>query len=67
MIEYKLRFPNILQYKGLHQKVDVLLDYKKVGVIKFVEVGWQYFAKGEKQGGEIFSTISLVKKSLQPD
>lgn len=43
----------------------VKLGGKKVGTIKPVEGGWQYFPLNHKQGGEIYPTIQLVQKSLE--
>jgi len=56
MIEYKNR-------SGL--KINVFLDKKKAGEIKFVKGGCQYFSKGSKTGGEIFATLWEVKKLLE--
>jgi hypothetical protein len=38
---------------------------KRVGTIKPVEGGWQYFPLNHKHGGEIYTTIGLVQKSLE--
>ncbi len=45
--------------------IPVKFDGKKVGTIKPVEGGWQYFPLNHKQGGEIYPTIQLVQKSLE--
>lgn len=42
----------------------VYLDGKKVGEIKEVDRGWQYFPKGQKDGGEVFKNISDCRDSL---
>ncbi len=44
--------------------IPVRLDGKRVGTIKPVEGGWQYFPLHHKQGGSIFNTIDEVQKSL---
>ena len=43
----------------------VFLEGKKVGEIKKVVGGWQYFPKGSKQGGDIFKKISECEDSLK--
>lgn len=45
--------------------IPVRLDGTRVGTIKPVEGGWQYFPLRHKQGGEIFQTITEVQKSLE--
>lgn len=46
----------------------VRLDGKVCGEIRKVEGGYQYFPKGYKNvGGKIFSTVTLVQKSLTDD
>lgn len=43
----------------------VYLDAKRVGSIKKVTGGWQYFPKGAKQlGGEVFPTLRACQNSL---
>jgi len=48
----------------------VVLDGKRVGVIKRIECqdgkfcGWQYFPKGQKEGGEKFKKLSECEESL---
>lgn len=42
----------------------VKLDGKHVGEIRKVKDGYQYYAKGEKKGGELFSRVSEVQNSL---
>ena len=43
----------------------VSLDGKIVGEIRKVPTGYQYFPKGQKTGGEIFTTVTKVQKSLE--
>lgn len=38
---------------------------KRVGTIKPVEGGWQYFPINTKQGGQVFNTFQQVQKSLE--
>jgi hypothetical protein len=45
--------------------IPVRLNGKRVGTIKPVEKGWQYFPLNHKQGGEIFKTIEEVQNSLE--
>ena len=46
--------------------VYVYLDNKHVGNIFEIQgKGWQYFPKGQKEGGEIFASLALCKKSLE--
>jgi hypothetical protein len=45
--------------------VPVRLDGKRVGTIKPVEGGWQYFPLRHKFGGEVFPTLGEVVKSLE--
>jgi hypothetical protein len=45
--------------------ITVFLDKKIAGHIKKVEGGFQYFPKGQKQGGEIMSSVFKVKVSLE--
>lgn len=43
----------------------VQLDGRIIGEIRKVASGqFQYFPKGQKEGGEVFSTVTLVQKSL---
>jgi len=42
----------------------VRLDGKIVGEIRKVKGGFQYFAKGNKNGGLIFSTVTAVQEFL---
>ena len=45
--------------------IPVRFNKKRVGTIKPVEGGWQYFPLNHKIGGEIFKTIPEVQKSLE--
>ena len=47
--------------------IDVKLFGKTVGKILPTRLrdGWQYFPKGKKIGGEVFTTFSEVMKSLE--
>jgi len=43
----------------------VILDGKAVGKIKELDGGYQYFPKGSKVGGEVFTHLRLCKDSLE--
>ena len=45
----------------------VKVDGKISGEIRKVDGGYQYFPKGSKTGGEIFSSVTLVQRSLSED
>lgn len=45
--------------------IPVRLSNRRVGTIKPVEGGWQYFPLHHKHGGEIFDSIDKVQKSLE--
>ena len=47
--------------------IPVRCDGKRVGTIKPVEGGWQYFPINQKKGGEILKTITEVQKSLEQE
>jgi len=47
--------------------ISVRFSGKRVGTIKPVNGGWQYFPLHSKQGGEIFKTIGEVQRSLEFD
>ncbi len=52
--------------EGRHDiPVPVRLNGRRVGTIKPVNGGWQYFPLNHKQGGEVFATITKVQKSLE--
>jgi len=55
MITYE-EFPNLIKVK---------LEGKLVGHIEYVGKGYQYKPKGQKTGGDVFSTLVAVKKSLE--
>lgn len=46
------------------EPLKVKLDNKHVGEIRKVKDGYQYYAKGQKSGGEIFNSVPDVQKSL---
>jgi len=56
----------MITYKEIEETI-VYLDGKKVGIIKRVIGGYQYFPKGSKKGGEVFFLLSSVKKSLESE
>ena len=43
----------------------VLIDGQKAGAIRKVPAGFQYFPKGRKVGGKIFTSMVAVKLSLE--
>lgn len=45
----------------------VKLSGKRVGEIKEVINGWQYFSKGQKKGGAIWSSLAHCKRSIEED
>ncbi len=46
--------------------VAVFLDNKRVGSIKHLAGDqWQYVPKGQREGGEIFSTLQQCQNSLE--
>ena len=47
------------------EEIKVFIDAKLIGTIHSVRGGFQYFPKGQKEGGEIFPTVSQVKASLE--
>jgi hypothetical protein len=53
-------FPN-------NSDMDVLLEVKIVGRIRYTVQGWQYVPKGKSDGGEHFSTLYDCKKSLSTE
>jgi hypothetical protein len=44
--------------------VDVFLDGKKIGTIKEVKDGFQFYPNGQKIGGAVFPTLQACKNSL---
>ena len=61
----------MIQYQytegSLTSPIPVKFNNRRVGTIKPVKGGWQYFPLNHKKGGEIFSTITEVQKSLEFD
>lgn len=55
----------MITYKSSKLGLKVLLEGKIVGEIRSVEGGYQYFPKGQKEGGEVFASIFLVKHSIE--
>lgn len=47
--------------------IDVLLDGKRVGVIKRLNGGWGYIPKGERKPERKFPTLNEVKRHLEAD
>ena len=45
--------------------LSVLLDGKKVGEIRKVKGGFQYFPKGSKNGGDVIPQLIDLKKQLE--
>ncbi len=45
--------------------IPVRLNGIRIGTIKPVKGGWQYFPIHHKQGGEIYDSIEMVQKSLE--
>lgn len=60
---------NYKKTKGRLDKsnVTVKLKKRKIGEIRKVAGGWQYFPKGQKLGGEIFPAFHRVQKSLEQE
>lgn len=49
-------------------KVKVKLNGKMVGSINpVIGGGWQYFPSGQKKGGDVMKSITLVQKSLESE
>lgn len=59
MITFERTYPNL--------GYNVFLNKKKVGIIKRVNSGWQYFPKGSKVGGEIFKYLVDCERSVIGD
>tara|TARA_R110000782_G_C14456538_1_gene372849 strand:- start:44 stop:217 length:174 start_codon:yes stop_codon:yes gene_type:complete len=57
----------MIEFKGKQGAsfIQVLLDSKGVGVIKCDIGKYQYFPKGQKTGGEVFTTLEDCKNSLK--
>lgn len=57
-----------LTYKERMVDIRVYLDKRFVGNIRGDEMdGYRYYPKGQTEGGERYSTIGGVKKSLEAD
>jgi hypothetical protein len=50
---------------ALRSETRVYSGNLRIGTIRIAEGGWRYFPKGSKVGGEIFTTVSAVKRSLE--
>lgn len=49
------------------EPLKVRIDNKICGEIRKVTGGYQYFPKGQKNGGDVFLTVNDVQKSLSND
>lgn len=47
------------------EPLKVRLDYEVCGEIRKVDGGYQYFPKGNNEGGEIFKTVVAVQRDLK--
>jgi len=54
-------------YKAEGNPVKVKLDGRVIGEIRRVPEGWQYYPKGRKNGGDVFSSYARVKQSIEAD
>jgi hypothetical protein len=54
-----------IAYQTGEFKTAVWLDGKKIGEIRRVFGGFQYFPNGQKTGGEIFTAQADCRKSLE--
>jgi len=55
----------VLHFNPINAKtIAVLLDDRRVGEIRTVEGGFQYFPKGQRTGGEVFPSLAACKQSL---
>lgn len=52
-------------YDPRKERHAVYLDEKLVGNIKRKGNGWWYVPKWQKEGGEVFDTVVLVKRSIE--
>lgn len=58
----------MITYKNEGNQVFVFIDGKRVGEIRKVDGGWQYFAQGKKKyAGEIFSNLQDLIDSLEEE
>jgi hypothetical protein len=48
-------------------KWKVHLEGKPIGEIRRSKAGYQYFPKGQKEGGDIFESLHECKRSLESD
>ena len=55
----------MISYKKKGQNHWVYLDSKRIGEIRPVAGGYRYFPRGGSEGGERYSTVSAVKKTLE--
>jgi hypothetical protein len=59
----------MITYKtNIDGTIDVLLDGKLAGTIRVVSgdgVGFQYFPKGQKEGGAVYPELSMLKRILE--
>lgn len=59
----------MIEYRK-YNKTDALgvyLDGIRIGEIRVVSGGFQYFPRGQKIGGDIFPTLAEVKRSLETE
>lgn len=54
-----------ISYKTEGKEVKVFLGSKLSGTIRESGTGYRYFPKGMSQGGEVYPTILMVKRSLE--
>lgn len=55
----------MITYIETKGKITVKLNNKIVGHIKNVSGGYQYFPAGNKNGGNVFKDLGMLKKSLE--
>jgi hypothetical protein len=55
----------MITYKRRWEIIDVYLEKKRIGAIKQVTGGYQYFPKGKRKGGEIFKSVMQCMVSLE--
>lgn len=55
----------MITYEKSKGVIKVYLEGAKVGAIHPVKGGFQYFAKGQKDGGDVFPMITECKNSLE--
>lgn len=61
-----------LSYKGVKKangvsktEFAVYLGNRRIGTIRKVKLGYQYFPKGSDNGGDVYVSIEQVKRSLE--